>query len=429
MTDETSSYEQPDEDKERRRQVIEDVLVAFRPDVQEEFGDLIGRDVPSPDGALQNLARTADIGRLLKHRLLIDALRRTLPGIRVSLDDAALDVLHSTVGGHQDRRAARVDEAKDVLDRVVAAEGASRLRPRDWARWVRGTNEIFKFSTQEATFLACDDERMVRKRRAPDGQIVESRLIVAQFWSDRPPAAFARYIDPSNWPACSAFWQEMRELPPKTGQEPEYDCDFRETVGILGRTLTVPLQVGFRVRPFQGRVWTRFNIARARFTQAVPVDVDTGTVSAESMTAGPAQTLVRATKYLHWRDNPPDFSKLACDFGWSEFMVQMAESCLEPAGTPGPQAAAPGVGTPVDDAIRRLVDEVVTQCRDGIGASAPDLEKLIGRFTGRSWDPRWINDLLAMGLLTVDRYGSIASGVRRFADSLKDAADRRDDDE
>jgi hypothetical protein len=95
----------------------------------------------------------------------------------------------------------------------------------------------------------------------------------------------------------------------------------------------------------------------------------------------------------------------------------------------GPQAPAAGVGTSVDDAIKRLVEEVVTQCRDGIGASGPHLEKLIGRFTGPSWDPRWVNDLLAMGLVTVDRYGSIASSVRRFADSLKDADDREDDHE
>jgi hypothetical protein len=186
--------------------------------------------------------------------------------------------------------------------------------------------------------------------------------------------------------------------------------------------LTVPLQVAFRDRRDEGRVWMRFNIAPTHFTQSVPVNVDTGTVSAESMPGGPARTLVRATKYLHWNDNQPDFTKLACDFGWSELMVQMAESCLEGPGTSGAQPT--GVGTSIDDAIKRLVDEVATECRDGIGASRPHFEKLIGRFSGPSWDPRWFNDLLAIGLLTVDRYGSIASSVRRFADSLRDADDR-----
>jgi hypothetical protein len=87
---------------------------------------------------------------------------------------------------------------------------------------------------------------------------------------------------------------------------------------------------------------------------------------------------------------------------------------------------AAATGSSVDDAIKRLVEDIVTQCRDGISASGPHLEKLIGRFTGRSWDARWINDLLAMGLVTADRYGSIASSVRRFADSLRDAEDRED---
>jgi hypothetical protein len=54
----------------------------------------------------------------------------------------------------------------------------------------------------------------------------------------------------------------------------------------------------------------------------------------------------------------------------------------------------------------------------------PHAEKLIGRFTGRSWDAGWINDLLAMELVTVRRYSRVASRVRRFADSLRDADDR-----
>jgi hypothetical protein len=422
MTDAISHFEQSDEDKERRRQVIEDVLVAFRPQVQEEFRDLIGREVPSPRDALEQLAGTADIDRLLKHRLLIDAFRRTPELERGDLDNSVRDVLDSTMTGDEDARQARVEAAKRVLDQVAAASGDARLQDEHWERWVSGTSALFGFTTHEATFSACNDERMVRKRRRPDGQIVTSRLIVAQFWSDRPPAAFARYINPLNWPACSAFCRGMRPLSPPIELEFGYDCDLEETVRILGRTLIVPLQMAFRNRPDQGRVWTRFNIAPAFFTESVPVNVDTGTVSAEAMPGGPARTLVRATKYLHWNDTQPDFTKLACDFGWSEFMVQMAESCLEGPDTSGTQMA--GVGTSVDDAIKRLVDEIATECRDGIGASRPHLEKLIGRFTGPSWDPRWINDLLAIGLLTMDRYGSIASSVRRFADSLQDADDR-----
>src|SRR5215207_2811415 len=196
MTDAISRFEQSDEDKERRRQVVEDVLVAFRPQVQEEFRDLIGRDVPSPRDALENLARTADIDRLLKHRLLIDALRRSHEPDQGDLDDAARHVLDSTMTGDEDARRPRVDVAKQVLGQVAAAPGDARLQDEHWERWVSGTGMLFGFTTHEATFSACDDERMVRKRRQPDGQIVTSRLIVAQFWSNRPPAEFARYLDP-----------------------------------------------------------------------------------------------------------------------------------------------------------------------------------------------------------------------------------------
>src|SRR5262249_58699924 len=89
--------------------------------------------------------------------------------------------------------------------------------------------------------------------------------------------------------------------------------------------------------------------------------------------------------------------------------------------------AAGGETTAVDDAIRQLVEAVTTQCQQGNCNNGPLLEKLIGRFTGPSWDAGWINDLLDMGLVTTRRYGNIASDVRRFADSLRDAAAERAD--
>jgi hypothetical protein len=45
----------------------------------------------------------------------------------------------------------------------------------------------------------------------------------------------------------------------------------------------------------------------------------------------------------------------------------------------------------------------------------------MGRFTGKSWDAGWINDLLDMGLVAANHYGNIASDIRLFADSLRDA--------
>jgi hypothetical protein len=420
MTD-PNGENRPDEEKEQQRRVIEDAMLAFRPEVVERFSGLIERDVPDPDQALENLA-AVDLPRVLKHRLLIDALRR----VRRTAPDEALDqpvrrVLGSTLD-EAPSDSSQVDEAKRVLDDVAAAEGEPRLRPEYWAQWVRGTEDVFHFSTEERTFEACDDEQLVTKATT-DNQLVRSRLIVAEFWSDQRPTAFSRYIDPSYWPQCSKFWQAMTELR-RTKTPTGYDGDFRETVAILSETLTVPLQVAFRERPDGSRIWTRFNISRPYYMAAVPVDVDTGTVSAESMPGGPAPTLVRATKYLHWADPArPDFTMLACDFGWSELMVQMADACG--AGFPavtGPTTAE----TSVDDAVSRLVQDVTTECRDSLGDYGPSVERLIGRFTGQSWDPRWINDLLAMGMVTAVRYGRIASHVRRFADALKDADDREE---
>src|SRR6266511_2604059 len=104
--------------------------------MQEEVRDLIGRDVPSPRDALEHLAQTADIDRLLKHRLLIDALRRSPEPDRGDLDDPARHVLDSTMIGDEDARRSRVEAAKQVLDQVAAAPGDARLKDEHWERWV-----------------------------------------------------------------------------------------------------------------------------------------------------------------------------------------------------------------------------------------------------------------------------------------------------
>jgi hypothetical protein len=73
---------------------------------------------------------------------------------------------------------------------------------------------------------------------------------------------------------------------------------------------------------------------------------------------------------------------------------------------------------PVDDAIRRFVAEVTTEWREGIHDCQPHLEDLMTRVTGPSWDVRGVNDLLAMGTVTVSRSGRVAGHVLRLADSL-----------
>jgi hypothetical protein len=427
MTDATGGNAPPDEHK---RLVIENAILAFRPEVVRQYP----RDPPpQPSLALTELADAANIPRLVKHRSLIDGLRRatvidTSPS--PNLDDEARHVLASTLepGPPEDSQRDPVDQAKRRLDEVVAAPGLRRLQPQHWQLWVQTTNDIFRFTRHEQTFEACNDEQHVAKA-TPDGQLVSSRLIIAQFWSDMPPVAFRKYVDPRNWPQCSPFWRSVEQLRPIVQLADGYDWDFNETVDIITQMLTVPLRIGYRELPDQSRIWTQFNISRPFYSPATEVDVDTGTVSAESVPGGPAPTLVRATKYLHWRDpNRPDLTALLCDFGWCELMEEMAYGCAQgfPPGNGSHTEAADGTKTSVDAAITQFAEAVTTQCQQGISDAEPLLEQLIGRFTGTSWDPGWINDLLEMALVTANRYGDIAHDIRRFADSLRDATAERD---
>jgi hypothetical protein len=424
MTDAPNARTPADEQK---RQVIEHAIMAFRSDVKNTYP----RDPPAePESALAALAATATVRRLTKHRRLIDGLLRSAPEDRAALDGAVRDVLESTLDPDlsDDRRQPLVDQAKNRLDEMVANEDKSRLGHRHWQHWVRSTDDIFRFSTPEQTLAACNDEQQVPKR-TPDGRSVLSRLIVAQFWSDLPPAAFREYVQPKYWPDCCAFWQSVVPLDgPEVPTTDGYDWDCEETVSILGNELTVPLHIGFRELPDHSRVWTRFNLISnpAYYTSTVPVDVDTGTVSAESVPDGPARTLVKATKYVHWRDasKQPDLTAQACDFGWCELMVEMAYRSVQefaPARLQAAQTQAVGAKTPAGAGITELAGAVTAECQQVIGDNRANLEQLIGRFTGKSWEAGWINDLLGMGLATARHYGNIASDVRRFADSLRDA--------
>jgi hypothetical protein len=423
MTYATGEPTPPEEDK---RRIIEDAIMAFRPSIVHDYP----RDPRAEPGpALAALAAADTVRRLTKHRRLIDGFRRSTADERAGLGSEARRVLESTLDSDlpDDQRRPLVDRAKLRLDEVTADPGEPRLQQRHWQHWVRSTDGIFRFSTQERTFAACNDEQQVWKL-TPDGQPVLSRLIVAEFWSELPPAAFREYVQPKNWPSCCTFWESVVGLPPPDGPEVQtvdgYDWDFAETVNIITQTLTVPLHIGFRELPDHSRIWTRFNLSGPNYTPAVQVDVDTGTVSAELASNGPAQTLVKATKYVHWRyDTQLDLTAQACDFGWCELMEEMAYGCAQ-GFTPPLQAP----GTQADGAVKQFVGAVTTECQQAIGQSGPHLEQLIGRFTGKSWDAGWINDLLDMGLVTARHYGNLASDVRRFADSLRDTPAEGNDD-
>jgi hypothetical protein len=429
MTYATGEPTPPEEDK---RRIIEDAIMAFRPGIAHDYP----RDPRAEPGpALAALAAAATVRRLTKHRRLIDGFRRSTADERAGLGDVARSVLDSTLdpGLPDDQRQPLVDRAKFRLDEVAADPGEPRLQQRHWQHWVGSTDDIFRFSTQERTFAACNDEDQAWKL-TPDGQPVLSRLIVAQFWSDRPPAAFREFVQPKNWPICCTFWDSVVGLPPPNGPTVQavngYDWDFAETVNIITETLTVPLHIGFRELPDHSRIWTRFNLSGPYYTAAVQVDVDTGTISAELAPNGPAQTLVKATKWVHWRYNTqPDLTAQACDFGWCEMMEEMAYGCAQgfPAQVQSAGMAADSTKTSAD-AIKHFVGDVTTECQQAIGQSGRPLEQLIGRFTGKSWDAGWINDLLDLGLVTARHYGKLASDVRRFADSLRDAPAEGDDD-
>jgi hypothetical protein len=423
MTNATSRYVPPGE----KRRIIEDAYLAFRPRVADRYPRPEAPGPPDAQKALADLAAATNIPRLVKHRRLIDGLRRSSADDRASLDDHARSILAST--WEQGLPEDMADRAKRRLDEAAASD-ERRLQPRH-SQWMQDTNDIFRFTTREQSFEACNDEQEANKA-TPDGQFFPSRLIIAQFWSNLPPAAFRTYVNPRNWPQCSPFWRAMQPLGPIVQLADGYDGDFAETVNIITKTLTVPLHIGFRVLPDQSRVWTRFNISRAFYNQFpdTEVDVDTGTVSAESVPGGPAPTRVRATKYLHWRDpNHSDLTGLSCDLGWADLMMEMADGCAQGVPEDGGHAqrtVTGGAKTSADAAVSQLVEGVTTQCQQGISENGPYLERMMGRFTGSSWDAGWINDLLDMGLVTARRYGNIASDVRRFADSLRDTTTERD---
>ena len=421
MNDQTASGRRPYDWPEQRRS-MERTILAFRALAGDEG---VGRDQPHPADALQALADSG-LHRVIKQRILLDGLLRVRPERDQTIDEATRYLLRRTLPADVD--ASRVDEVMRLLDDVVGGDGRDRLQPSHWEAFADRAKEVYGYDIEELSFSSGCNDRQQAIKLTPDGQPKLSRLIEAQFWSNEPPMAFARYVNPLNWPRCSSAWQEMKVLSGTARESGDYTCVFLEVVEINDRELRVPLEVGYRERADGSRVWARFNIdhdhyeARKR-TDPVPVDVDTGTVSAELRPGGPARTLVRATKYLHMVDDDGMVPELACDAGWPDLMIAMAERCATRWPPEEPVTVTPEAGRTalVDAAIRRFVDEVAAEYQQGIGQTRPHFRRLIGRFTGASWDPRWINDLPDIGKVTADRYGAVASSVRGLADGLRNA--------
>jgi hypothetical protein len=389
--------------------------------------------------ALEELAE-AKTPRVVKLRFLVNTFRRGNQDAYDALQGPVSRVLQHTLPttGGQPPPPPVVDQARRHVDDVVRAKGEPRLEERHWRQLTRQSGPLFGFATSERTFGArCNDERTAWKT-TPDGRHVESRVIIGEFWSNQPPSAFVDYVDPRRWPACSSFWQDMRELSLTMAPNGDYDGVFEEVVDVGEATLEVPLEVGFRMRDDLSRVWVRFNLHRETYLDrmdtkaAVKVDVDTGTVSAESMSGGPAPTRVRATKYLHAADpEAVPFPELLCDLGWPEMMIDMAFRCspdgpseVAAAGAAA-RATAAAAAVPADVAVGRFVERVIKECQDGIGHSSPYVQSLIGRFTGPSWDLGWVNDLLGIGMVTTERYGRVLSHVRGLADDLGATAEQK----
>ena len=443
----------PADERGPRRRALENASVYF----------LSGKARPSPEelprewlpkraaDALEDLAtsRTPRVVKLqhLIHLLLSDERFRDTDAFDKSIRLVLEHTLPTDKGDLPPQ--ARVDRAKGYLDAALRDEGGRRFREGHWNRFVADAGELFGFDLPERTFQGrgrCNDEETAPKL-TPEGERVDSSVITAEFQSDQPPSAFIDYVDPRFWPICSSFWQEMTQLTtPTRAPNGGYDGVFNEVVEVGRQTLRVPLEVGFRVSTDLSRVWVRFNIDRAEYfrrkddNDPVPVDVDTGTVSAESVPgeAGP-RTLVRATKYLHAVDGGAArlFPRLACDVGWPELMIAMAFRC-SPDGPP-PAGAAPvagataaagagpaaGAGDLADVAVRRFVREAVNECLQGVEHTGSAVQQLMGRFTGPTWDAGWINDLLDIGAETTRRYSRVAGHLRGLADDLSKAADQR----
>ena len=446
-----SSTTPPPDDRSHPRRALENACLAFLPaDALPPPEQFPNRWLPAgPEQALEELA-TSRTPRVVKLQHLIETLRRD-PDAAERLDGAVRLVLEHTLPTDQGQLPPRsqVDRARRHLDDVVRAPGDRRLEEGHWLQFVDDAGELFGFGLPERSFRGrsrCNDLETARKR-TPEGELVDSSVITSEFRSDQPPTDFVDYVDPEKWPTCSSFWQEMRPLTPPTrpaGIE-GYNRVFEEVVKVGAQTLRVPLAVGFRVRPDGSRVWARFNLDRERYLQRirarprdpVPVDVDTGTVSAERVPGpGGPQTLVRATKYLH---ATPDggaelFPRLACDVGWPELMMAMAYRC-SPDGPPPDTAAqadaaagrtGPAAATdPAEAAVQRFVEQVVAECRQGIADTGPAMRRLLGGFTGPTWSAGWVNDLLDIGVETTRRYGRVAGHLRGLADDLARAADQR----
>ena len=437
--------EPPPDQRSHRRRALENACVSLL-----EADTLPPAQFPAewrPAGteqALEELA-TSRTPRVVKLQHCIETLRRD-PDAAERLETPIRLLLRHTLPTTPQGDLppwSQVDAAWRHLDEVVRAPGGRRFEERHWLQFADEAGELFGFDVPERSFRGrgrCNDNETAPKP-TPEGKVVDSTVITSEFLSNQPPSTFADYVDPENWPRCSSFWQAMEPLTPATRPRAPagvggYDRVFDEVVDIGPQTLRVPLSVGYRIPADRSRVWVRFNIDRTRYRDRrkarnprdrVPVDVDTGTVSAERVPGpdGP-RTLVRATKYLHpAQDGEAElFPRLACDVGWPELMMAMAYRC-SPDG-PSPDATdRPAAAGSAEVAVQRFVEQVVAECRQGMGDTAPAMQRLLGRFTGPTWSAGWINDLLDIGAETTRRYGRVAGHLRGLADDLSRAADQR----
>src|SRR5262245_65099491 len=85
MTSMAGGSQPRDRPDERRRRAIEAALLAFRPVMRQELRRPIGWETPGRDRAVEDLAGT-NLHRVLKHRFLIHAIRRSRQDDQEALD-------------------------------------------------------------------------------------------------------------------------------------------------------------------------------------------------------------------------------------------------------------------------------------------------------------------------------------------------------
>ena len=158
---------------EQKRQIIENAIMAFRPDVHAPTGVTPGRPRIGPRRPGGRRYRPAADQAPSSHRRA-PAQRPAARPRRPRRRGPERPGLHAGAGPARRPAPAPGRPGQAPAGRGGGGQGEQRLQRRHWQHWVHGTNDIFRFTTHERTLAACNDEQREWKL-TPDGQPVYSR--------------------------------------------------------------------------------------------------------------------------------------------------------------------------------------------------------------------------------------------------------------